>query len=98
MKIRLAVLLLSLTGSALMAQDFVAPKPKQVDNLPVTKVEPKVSIEGIVKEIFVTKKPWQLVNPAAPAHYGTGEKMVSKDSGPGTPYHSTGLIVAGVEW
>ena len=54
------------------------------------------TIEGIVKEVF-TKKPWQMVNPVAPVQYGSGRKMVSKDFGPGTPYHSSGLIVASVE-
>lgn len=99
MKMLLAVLGLSLLGGSAFAQSFVFPVPsKKQEVVPVQKITPKPSIEGIVKEIFVTKKPWQLVNPAAPAHYGTGEKMVSKDSGPGTPYHSTGWVLAGLEW
>ncbi|CAN5681811.1 hypothetical protein BH09VER1_BH09VER1_03070 [soil metagenome] len=99
MKIRSAVVCFSLAGGSLFAQDFVAPTPKKHEIVvPEVRIQQKPSIEGIVKEIFVTKKPWQLVNPAAPAHYGTGEKLVSKDSGPGTPYHSSGWIVAGFEW
>lgn len=84
--------------SALTAQEFIAPQQERREIVPEEIITPKPTIEGIVKEIFVTRKPWQLVNPAAPASYGTGEKMVSKDSGPGTPYKSSGWIVFGVEW
>lgn len=80
------------------AQDFVAPQQQRREIVPEEIVTPKPSIEGIVKDIFVTRKPWQLVNPAAPASYGSGEKMVSKDFGPATPYKSSGWIVFGVEW
>jgi hypothetical protein len=87
-----------LFGGSLSAQEFIAPEEEPQEIVPVEPVERRPTIEGIVKEVFVTKKPWQLVNPAAPAKYGTGEKMVSKDFGPGTPYHSTGWVVASVEW
>lgn len=80
------------------AQDFIAPLPESEEIVPVETLDPRPSIEGIVKDIFTTRKPWQLVNPVAPAKYGSGEKLVSKDTGPGTPYHSTGLVVLGVEW
>ena len=88
---------LLLVGS-LPAQEFIAPGEERREIVPVEPIQQRPTIEGIVKEIFVTKKPWQLVNPVAPAKYGTGEKMVSKDFGPGTPYHSTGWVVASVEW
>jgi hypothetical protein len=55
-------------------------------------------VDGMVKQIFEVAKPWQLLNPAAPASYGNGEKNVSKDSGAGTPYHAVTLTVVGVEW
>ena len=55
------------------------------------------SIDGMVTQLF-QKKPWQAVNPAAPQKYGSGQKNVNKDFGPGTPFHSTGLVVMGVEW
>lgn len=99
MKTCLIALSLSLVGGLSYAQELSIemPKARQIDPN-VVEVKPRPSIEGIVKEVFVTKKPWQLVNPAAPASYGSGQKMVSKDSGPGTPYHSKGWIVAGVEW
>lgn len=89
------------SGGILSAQEFVAQHQETreiVPSQPGEIVTPKPSIEGIVKDIFVTRKPWQLVNPAAPASYGSGEKMVSKDFGPGTPYKSSGWIVFGVEW
>ena len=80
-----------------MAQDFVAPAGRQ-RQIVTEVVEPKPSIEGIVKENFDTKKPWQAVNPLAPAKYGSGEKMVSRDFGPATPYHSQTLTLVGVQW
>lgn len=84
--------------SSVYAQSFIAPQQERREITPEVIIDPRPSPEGIVKEIFVTKKPWQLVNPAAPTQYGTGQKFVSKDSGPGTPYHSTGVVVLGVEW
>lgn len=91
------VLLILLACSSLaVAQDFVAPAGKRrpiVEDI----AEPKPTIEGIVKELF-TKKPWQAINPLAPKTYGSGEKFVSKDFGPGTPHHSETITVVGVEW
>jgi hypothetical protein len=86
-----------LFGGSLCAQEFIAPEQEPSEIVPVEPVQQRPTIEGIVKEVF-TKKPWQVVNPAAPARYGSGKKMVSKDFGPGTPFHSTGLVVASVEW
>ncbi|MFZ4681050.1 MAG: hypothetical protein ACOYMS_00995 [Terrimicrobiaceae bacterium] len=85
-------------AAQLRAQDFIATTPKARDIQTEQSIETKPTIEGIVKDVFVTRKPWQLVNPAAPAKYGSGERKVSKDFGPGTPFKSTGWIVAGVEW
>lgn len=91
------VLLASLVCLAVsQAQDFVAPQPKPRRIIPQAE-QPKPTIEGIVKEIF-TRKPWQAVNPFAPKSYGSGERLVSKDFGPGTPYHSNTVTVVGVEW
>jgi hypothetical protein len=86
----------SLAGGAL-AQDFVAPKPS-TPNVPLTKepLQQRPSVGGIVAEIFNVKKPWQLLNPAAPKEYGDGRKMVSySEKDPGKP---KGFIVASVEW
>lgn len=95
----LTVLFIATALAPVVAQDFVAPQQETEEINPVAPViREKPSIEGIVKQIFVTDKPWQLVNPAAPASYGSGAKNVSKDFGPGTPHHSTGVVVAGVEW
>lgn len=98
MKIRLATLCLVLTVGPLAAQDFVAPSAPREEVRTGGMQDSRPTIDGIVKEIFVTKKPWQLVNPAAPKKYGSGKENISKDSGPGTPFHSTGVIVAGVKW
>ena len=86
-----------LSVGTVAAQEFVAPEAERREVVPAEPAERGPSIEGIVKEIF-TKRSWQLVNPAAPPEYGSGQRMVSQDFGPGTPYHSTGLIVASVEW
>jgi hypothetical protein len=86
-----------LFGGSLSAQEFIAPEQEPSEIAPVEPAQRRPTIEGIVKQVFTTK-PWQAVNPVAPAEYGTGEKMVSKDFGAGTPYHSTGLVVASVEW
>ncbi len=91
-----AVLFLAL-GGVVSAQDFVAPSGQRREIVPQM-TEPQPSIEGIVRSVFVDKKPWQLVNPLAPKQYGTGEKFVSRDFGPATPFHSTTVTVVGVEW
>jgi hypothetical protein len=93
------ILFLVLTISPIsLAEDFVVPLPEAPDMEPVEVESTDPAIAGIVKDVFVTRKPWQLVNPAAPASFGSGEKNVSKDFGPGTPVKSAGLIVFGIEW
>ena len=84
--------------SVSLAEDFVVPLPEagDIESVEVESTDP--AIDGIVKDIFETRKPWQMVNPAAPAAFGSGEKNVSKDFGPGTPVKSAGLIVFGIEW
>ena len=83
--------------AALMAQDFVAPKGRERE-ISTQAAELKPEVDGIVKQIFDVEKPWQLLNPAAPASYGNGEKNVSKDSATGTPCQAATLTVVGVEW
>lgn len=97
MKTPLAVLALTAFTFPVLAQDFEVVLPDR-EEVVVETIDPRPSIEGIVKDVFVTRRPWQLVNPAAPARYGSGQRMVSKDFGPGTPVHSAGVVVAGVEW
>jgi hypothetical protein len=98
MKTALRSLVIGLLAmGTLSAQEFVAPEVERREVVPAEPVRVRPTVEGIVKEIF-TKRPWQLVNPMAPAEEGSGERMVSQDFGPGTPYHSTGLIVASIEF
>lgn len=87
-------------GSAMIyAQEFVAPGSPRRDVISeAATVEMRPTIEGIVKEVFETKKPWQMVNPVAPARYGSGQRVLSKDFGPGTPYHSSTITLLSVEW
>jgi hypothetical protein len=89
-------LALALTISSSFAEEFLAPTGAQRE-ITTEAPELKPTIDGIVLQIF-TDKPWQSVNPAAPASYGTGEKNVSKDISGGTPYVATALTVIGVEW
>jgi hypothetical protein len=82
--------------SSAMAQDFVATEaPEQEITAEAPDLRP--TIDGIVAQIF-SSKPWQAVNPVAPAEYGTGEKNVTKDIAGGTPYQASTLTVVGVEW
>ena len=96
MKARLFLLTLA-TTPLLLAQDFVAPQAPQRE-IVTQAAELKPEVDGIVKQIFDLQKPWQLLNPAAPASYGTGEKNVSTDTVVGTPHHAVTLTVVGVEW
>jgi len=91
------LLLFVITPSVLLAQDFVAPQGRQLD---IVREAPELSpeVDGIVKQIFDVKKPWQLLNPVAPASLGTGEQNVSKDTVTGTAHHAITLTVVGVEW
>jgi hypothetical protein len=96
MKVCVFFSILSLPAT-LMAQDFVASQGRERE-ITTQAPELKPEIDGIVKQIFDVEKPWQLLNPAAPASYGTGEKNVSQDTVTGTPHHSVTLTVVGVEW
>ena len=96
MKKRLLCLLAALPH-ILAAEEFVAPQaPRREISTQAPELKP--SIEGMVKFFLSSQKPWQAINPAAPAEYGTGEKNVSKDSAPGTPQHAATLTIIGLEW
>ncbi len=89
----IAVLLLAAFPSG--AQEFVAPIP--VGPAPIAPApEPEPTVGGIVAEIFNTTKPWQLINPLAPAEYGTGAKTVSRD--PDDPEKPRGFILFALDW
>jgi hypothetical protein len=78
-------------------QDFLA--VQQAEEFVVSEPDSEVlTIDGIVRQIFEVEKPWQLVNPAAPADYGTGEANVSEDEAGGTPVQARGVTVLGFEW
>jgi hypothetical protein len=96
MKTPIFLAALALTVSSGFSEEFVAPAGIQRE-ITAEAPELKPTIDGIVMQVF-TDKPWQAVNPAAPASYGNGEKNVSKDISGGTPYQATGLTVVGVEW
>lgn len=83
--------------AAAHAQDggFVAPKPKDQQVEPVRPKPAKVTIEGVVAEIFKSRQPLQMVNPFAPKEYGTGRQNLSRDPVTGKP---EGFIVFGIQW
>jgi hypothetical protein len=93
----LLVAMAVLQAGWLCAEEFVAPEaPRREIATETEKLEP--TIDGIVKQVFDVDKPWQLLNPAAPASYGSGEKNVSRDGKGGTPFAATTLTVFGWEW
>lgn len=77
--------------------DFVAPHPKKPSAPTVTAEKPSTfDIAGIVAQAFNVKKPIQLINPLAPAKYGTGHDNVSWD--PDKPEKPKGIILLGIQW
>jgi hypothetical protein len=86
-----------LSAGSLYAQEFIVTEEDRPEIVPVEDGRLRPTVEGVVREVF-TRKPWQMVNPAAPAQYGSGQRVVSKDFGAGTPFHSTGVVIASVEW
>ena len=96
MKTSLLCLLVALPH-ILAAEEFVAPQaPHREISTQAPELNP--SIDGMVKFFLSSQKPWQSLNPAAPAEYGTGEKNVSKGSAAGTPHHAATLTIVGLEW
>jgi hypothetical protein len=96
MKILPAAVAALLCAGPAFAQEFIVTKPRQPAPI-VTAPQPMPpKVEGIVKEVFTLKKPWQLVNPAAPKDYGDGRKNVStSEKDPGKP---KGFILFALDW
>jgi hypothetical protein len=92
----LGAVLIGVLTSMASAQEFVvsqAPREVPVVQEP-TKLPPTTA--GIVMEIFNVKKPWQMLNPKAPAEYGDGRENVSySEKEPGKP---KGFILFALEW
>lgn len=76
---------------------FVAPRPKKTEVESTTIEKPtRYDISGIVAQAFNIKKPYQMVNPLAPAKYGDGRDNVSWD--PDKPEKPKGIILFGIQW
>ncbi len=99
-----AALAIGLVGAVgpMVAQEFVV--SQSVEEIPVVAetevitVDPDPAVSGIVTEIFDRQRPWQLVNPAAPASAGNGRTngTVSEDAdNPGKP---RGFILFALDW
>ncbi|MBM3856849.1 MAG: hypothetical protein FJ390_02665 [Verrucomicrobia bacterium] len=76
--------------------EFVA--PKKLKRTPPKKAEQEslIKLNGSLTQAVKSKQPWQVVNPLAPASYGTGEKNVSED--PDEVGRPQGLLLFGIEW
>jgi len=96
MKMLMGAVLGGVFAAGAMAQEFVVTQHRrEVPVAPAPTVR-RPTVEGIVAEIFTVKKPWQLVNPAAPKEYGDGRNNVShseKDTG-----KPKGFILFALEW
>lgn len=76
--------------------EFVA--PKKLKRMPPKKVEQEslIKLNGSLTQAVKSKQPWQVVNPLAPASYGTGEQNVSQD--PDEVGRNEGLLIFGIQW
>lgn len=76
--------------------EFVA--PKKLKRTPPKKIEQKslIKLNGSLTEAVKSKQPWQVVNPLAPASFGTGEQNVSQD--PDEVGRNEGLLLFGIQW
>jgi len=87
-------------AASCLAQDFVAPRqPRREVTQPqraVTPLDPDSVVEGVVAAAFMTKQPWQLVNPAAAKGYGDGRYLTSWD--PNDEGKPKGFILFGVRF
>ncbi len=96
MKMLAGAVLGGLLAASAAAQEFVVTKPRREVPVVPAHAELRPEIAGIVNEIFTVKKPWQLVNPAAPKQYGDGRRNVSySEKDPGKP---KGFILFALEW
>lgn len=67
-----------LTGPSQSAkEDFLLelPAPEKPNEI----LKGKLSYSGSAVEIIKTKRPWQMLNPLAPAQYGSAEDNVARD-------------------
>lgn len=76
--------------------EFVA--PKKLKRTPPKKAEQEslIKLNGSLTQAVKSKQPWQVVNPLAPASYGTGEQNVSQD--PDEVGRNEGLLIFGIQW
>lgn len=100
MKWQLAGAIFVMGATSLLAQEeFIAPRSpdREIVEAPLPEQDTsRPSIEGIVAELFKNRNPIQMINPLAPAKYGTGKKNVSwSEKDPGKP---KGFILFGIEW
>ncbi len=80
MKKTILLTLLAATALPLMAQDFVAPIPRQPDQ-PAPKIVPAPDAGGAIPTMMRTAEPLQMLNPRAPRAYGDGRQFVEYDHG-----------------
>lgn len=76
--------------------EFVAPKKLKRTPPKKAEQEPLIKLNGSLTQAVKSKQPWQVVNPLAPASYGTGEQNVSQD--PDELGENQGLLLFGIQW
>lgn len=76
--------------------EFVAPKKLKRTPPKKAEQEPLIKLNGSLTQAVKSKQPWQVVNPLAPASYGTGEQNVSQD--PDEVGRNEGLLIFGIQW
>ena len=86
------------TGTEPLGQEFNTNVTKFADQSDLFKTElkpneiagprPDITYSGIIPEAIKSENPLELINPFAPAEYGSGEQNLSPDI---TPLHEPGL-------
>ncbi len=111
-RVALVILIGGLMGINVVFGQFVAPapKPNPVESPPpphgMPRAQNRPNLGGVIPQLIRLKKPWELINPFAPAEYGNGSANTTKDytdANPvkGKPYDPAkpkGIIVFGITW
>jgi hypothetical protein len=110
--VAIVILAGGLTGINTVFGQFVAPVPQPN---PIASPSPpygmpraqnRPDLQGVVPQVIRLKKPWELINPFAPAEYGTGSANTTKDypnanptwDEPYDPAKPKGIILFGITW
>jgi hypothetical protein len=79
-KLLSALVLLGLSAGWAFAQEFTNVPKAAPQAIPPRPAIEEGSNSSILHKVFTTPRRYQLVNPGAPASYGSGQQVVSADS------------------